>query len=108
MIDLKQIACPVDFSESSVRALAHAVALARWYDARLTVLHFVPTFEAMQVRDGLVEPIQVVTPMPREQVLEHMRRSLDLGALSSLATPVAESGDPQATITITRSRRRPT
>ena len=53
MIEFKQIICPVDFSESSVRALAYAVALARWYDAQLTVLHVVPTFEAMQVRGDL-------------------------------------------------------
>ena len=98
MIEFKQIICPVDFSESSVRALAYAAALARWYDAQLTVLHVVPTFEAMQVRGDLVEPIRVVTPMPREQVLDEMSRSLNLAALSSLATPIAESGDPQATI----------
>ena len=98
MIEFKQIICPVDFSESSVRALAYAAALARWYDAQLTVLHVVPTFEAMQVRGDLVEPIRVVTPMPREQVLEEMSRSLNLAALSPRATPIAESGDPQATI----------
>jgi len=50
------------------------------------------------VRGELVEPIRVVTPMPREQVLEEMTRSLNLPALSSRATPIAESGDPQATI----------
>ena len=98
MIEFKQIICPVDFSESSVQALAYAAALARWYDAQLTVLHVVPTFEAIQLRGTLVEPVRTVTPMPREQVLEQMRRSLNLADLSSRATPVAESGDPQATI----------
>ena len=82
MIEFKQILCPVDFSESSVRALAYAAALARWYDAQLTVLHVVPTFEPMQVRGDLGEPVRVVTPMPREQVLEEMSRSLNLAALS--------------------------
>jgi len=98
VIEFKQIICPVDFSESSVQALAYAAALARWYDAQLTVLHVVPTFEAIQLRGTLVEPVRTVTPMPREQVLEQMRRSLNLADLSSRATPVAESGDPQATI----------
>lgn len=98
MIEFKRIICPVDFSESSDRALAYAAALAHRYDAQLTVLHVVPTFEAMQVRGDLVEPVRVVTPMPREQVLEEMSRSLNLAALSPRAIPIAESGDPQATI----------
>ena len=77
MIAFKQIICPVDFSESSVRAFAHAAAIARWYDAQLTLLHVVPTFEPIQVRGQLVEPIRVVTLVPRDQVLEEMTRSLD-------------------------------
>jgi len=52
----------------------------------------------MQVRGDLTEPVRVLNPMPREQVLEEMSRSLNLAALSSRATPLAESGDPQATI----------
>ncbi len=98
MIEFKQIICPVDFSESSARALAYAAALSRWYEAQLTVLHVVPTFETMQVRGDLAEPIRFVTPMPREQVLEEMNRSLNLAALSPGAVPIAASGDPQATI----------
>jgi nucleotide-binding universal stress UspA family protein len=98
MIEFKQIICPVDFSESSVRAFAYAAAFARWYDAQLTVLHVVPTFEPMQVRGDLAEPVRVLNPMPREQVLEEMSRSLNLAALSSRVTALAESGDPQATI----------
>jgi nucleotide-binding universal stress UspA family protein len=98
VIEFTQILCPVDFSESSDRALAHAAALARWYDAELTVLHVVPTFESMQVRGDLIGPVRVVTPLQREQVVEAMSRSLNLAALSPRATPMAESGDPQTTI----------
>jgi nucleotide-binding universal stress UspA family protein len=36
--------------------------------------------------------------MPREQVLAEMSRSLDLAAVSPRATPLADAGDPQATI----------
>jgi nucleotide-binding universal stress UspA family protein len=39
MITISRILCPVDFSEFSRRAVHHAVAMARWYEARLTVLH---------------------------------------------------------------------
>jgi nucleotide-binding universal stress UspA family protein len=98
VVEFKQIICPVDFSESSVRALACAAAIARWYDAQLTVLHVVPTFESMQVRGDIVEPIHLVTPMPREQVLDEMSRFLNLATLSPRANALAETGDPQATI----------
>lgn len=98
MTEFERIICPVDFSESSIRALAHAAALARWYEAQLTVLHVVPTFDATQVRGDLAEPIRIVTPMSRDQVLEEMNRSLNLAALSPGAIAIAESGDPQATI----------
>jgi nucleotide-binding universal stress UspA family protein len=98
VIEFKQIICPVDFSEASVRAFAHAAAIARWYDAQLTVLHVVPTFETILVRGDFGDPVQVVTPMPREQVLEEMSRTLNLAAVSARATPVGETGDPQTTI----------
>ena len=75
MIEFKQIICPVDFSESSIRAFAHAAAIAGWYDAQLTVLHVVPTFDPIQVRGDLGDPVRVFTPMPRDQVLEEMGSS---------------------------------
>jgi len=39
MIQIQRILCPIDFSDCSRRALDHAVALAKWYDATLTVFH---------------------------------------------------------------------
>jgi nucleotide-binding universal stress UspA family protein len=39
MIQIQRILCPVDFSDCSRRALDHAVALANWYDARVTLFH---------------------------------------------------------------------
>ena len=39
MIDIRRILCAIDFSDTSRHALDHAVALARFYDARLTVMH---------------------------------------------------------------------
>jgi nucleotide-binding universal stress UspA family protein len=38
MTRFTEILCPVDRSDTSRHALDHAVAVARWYDARLTVL----------------------------------------------------------------------
>ena len=39
MTHIRRILCPVDFSEYSRQALDFAVAIARWYDARITVLY---------------------------------------------------------------------
>jgi nucleotide-binding universal stress UspA family protein len=48
MVTLQRILCPIDFSESSQRALTYAKALSAWYEAPLTVLHVcvdLPVFE---------------------------------------------------------------
>jgi nucleotide-binding universal stress UspA family protein len=39
MIAIQRILCPVDFSDFSRRALDHAVAIARWYESTITLLH---------------------------------------------------------------------
>jgi nucleotide-binding universal stress UspA family protein len=98
MIEFKRILCPVDFSDSSIRALAHAEALARWYEAQLTVLHVVPTFEPIQVQAELGVPVQIVNPMPREEVVRQMRPFLERAGVSSDAQLIAEAGDPRTTI----------
>jgi len=41
-IEMRRIVCPTDFSASSSRAFEHALALAAWYRAAVTVLHVVP------------------------------------------------------------------
>jgi nucleotide-binding universal stress UspA family protein len=40
---LRQILCPIDFSDVSAEALLQASRLARWHGARLAVLHVRPT-----------------------------------------------------------------
>jgi nucleotide-binding universal stress UspA family protein len=94
MITFKQVLCPIDLSEASVRPLAYAAASARWYDARLTVLHIVPTFDPMQVHTGFEDPIRIVYPMSREEVIGNVRRVLEAAGIgSSDATPMAEAGE---------------
>jgi len=39
MVAIDRILCPVDLSPCSRTSLAYALALARWYEARVTVLH---------------------------------------------------------------------
>jgi nucleotide-binding universal stress UspA family protein len=100
MVEFTHILCPTDLSESSVRPLTYAAALARWYNARLTVLHVVPTFEPMSVRSAtLAGPVQFLYPASREEVLAGMRRAVDTAGAGSIdADLVADAGDPSRTI----------
>ena len=41
MAEIDRILCPIDFSETSRHALDQACAFARWYRARVSVLHVV-------------------------------------------------------------------
>jgi nucleotide-binding universal stress UspA family protein len=54
--DVERILCPVDFSEFSRPALQHALRLARWYGARVEVLHVIPR-EAPLAGGGIPEPL---------------------------------------------------
>jgi nucleotide-binding universal stress UspA family protein len=47
MISISHILCPIDYSEISHHALAQAAAIARWYEARLTVLYVFPNLPTM-------------------------------------------------------------
>ena len=100
MVEFRNILCPIDLGEASVRPLAYAAAFARWYGARLEVLHVVPTFEPMQVQPGsLGDPVRIIYPMRREEVLDELRRALDAAKIAALdMTLAAEAGDAVATI----------
>ena len=52
---IDRILCPIDFSDISHHALAHAAALAKWYEARLTVLYVFVSLPAVDVPPVLLE-----------------------------------------------------
>jgi nucleotide-binding universal stress UspA family protein len=45
-VKIERVLCPTDFSDFSRSALERAVSLARWFEARLTVLHVNPRVAA--------------------------------------------------------------
>jgi nucleotide-binding universal stress UspA family protein len=94
VVEFRNILCPIDLSEASSRTLVYAVAVARWYGARLTVLHVVPTFEPMQVRSGaLGDHVDVVSPVTREEVLDALRGAVDAAGAGTLdVTVTADAG----------------
>lgn len=68
MTRIRQILCPVDFSEISGHALDHAAAMALWYDARLTLLYVFVNRPTMDL------PPLVLEDADRERLLTEMRR----------------------------------
>ena len=96
MVAFTHVLYPTDLSESSRRAAQYAATISRWYNARLTVLHVVPTFEPMIVpSDVLGAPSPVVYPPSAEDVEAEMRRSLTDDAFRGLDVRfVPSAGDP--------------
>jgi nucleotide-binding universal stress UspA family protein len=63
MLNIRHILCPIDLTDSSLRALAHASALAEWYEASVTAL-FVDTALRIEgvtdLREFAIAPPSVV------------------------------------------------
>ena len=70
MIEIRRILCPIDFSDHSRRALDQAIAIARWYESTVTVLHVFSPAPVAAFGPGpvVLEPI-VLTPVDRDQLL---------------------------------------
>jgi nucleotide-binding universal stress UspA family protein len=84
MIQISRILCPIDFSDGSRRALEYAIATARWYEARVSVLHVRPLLQTMDVIPSLVVD-------PAQQVRQS---AADLRHLESLANRLVRDAHP--------------
>jgi nucleotide-binding universal stress UspA family protein len=83
-IDIKHILCPVDLSEPSRHAFQHALALARWYRAEVTLMEVL--WEALP-------------PVPLDPAAPVWRASVDEARkdLRQFAESVGSAGVPVAT-----------
>jgi nucleotide-binding universal stress UspA family protein len=93
VIAFRHMLCPIDFSNTSTRALTYATAFATWYEAQLTVLHVVTTFneavESASVRDAGPVPY----PGSRDHIIAKIHRSIEqAGATALKARPLAQEG----------------
>jgi nucleotide-binding universal stress UspA family protein len=74
MIEIRHILCPVDFSDFSRRALDHAVAVAKWYQSTVTVLHVCTiTPVAVYAPGSGMPPYAALTPEDRETLMASMK-----------------------------------
>ena len=64
---IERILCPIDFSDTSHHALAHAVAIARWYEARLLLLYVFVSLPTVDV------PPVMLDEDDRERLIGQMR-----------------------------------
>lgn len=99
MIQIQRILCPIDFSDFSQRALDHAVAIAKWYDSTITLLHVrgVVPVAAYAPGSGVVPPA-ALTPDAREALLAAMNRvAEEAGAGSAFECEIAD-GSPASAI----------
>jgi nucleotide-binding universal stress UspA family protein len=93
---IRQILCPIDFSDFSRHALDHAIAIARRYDARVTALQvFVLAVEgALFTGAAGLEPF-TLNDANREQLLARMRTFVEgeSGSQAAVDVIVRESND---------------
>ncbi|HEY7410439.1 MAG TPA: universal stress protein [Vicinamibacteria bacterium] len=73
MIEIRRILCPTDFSEFSVRALQHAVPIARWYGAKLTALHVLPLVPSVAASFPTYVDPMTMAPIPKGHLLDRLR-----------------------------------
>lgn len=86
MIQFRHILSPTDFSETATRALVYATALAKWYEAKLTVLHVAPVFaERVTPSVPLASDERSAPSAPqRAGVLEELRRAAEQAGAAAL------------------------
>ena len=96
MPSLRRIVCPVDFSEFSRHALDHALALARWSGARVTVVHVVTP---VPYTDPVMAPALVFTPDDFQRVEEELKAFVreETGA-APVDVGLLEGGSPAAAV----------
>jgi nucleotide-binding universal stress UspA family protein len=94
-VRIGSILCPTDFSEPSARAFSHAVALSRWYDSEITLLHVLPRVPVLYGGFVPVEQDFPLGPEVRRIATEEMetfvRPARDAGARTQI---LIEEGDP--------------
>jgi nucleotide-binding universal stress UspA family protein len=83
---VKHIVCPTDLSETSVRAFAHALMWARWYDAPLMVIHVpAPQQVAIAVPEAaVVLPVGRPPAEVRADVEEFVALAQQMGVRTSI------------------------
>ena len=99
MIAINKILCPVDLSDGSRHGFDHAVAIARWYGASITILHVFETVPVAAYATGAGSPGDVLTPPERALVLADLERMVAAESRDGLSITIRRAeGHPSAEI----------
>jgi nucleotide-binding universal stress UspA family protein len=74
MVSITRILCPVDLSDFSRDALRHALALAEWYDAQVTVCHVYSAPQPLLPVTGMPGNAPLPPPVKPDEIAEHVRQ----------------------------------
>ena len=85
-VNIERILCPIDFSEFARDALDHAVALANWYRAALTLMHVIE-IPPLPI-DGLAAEAASFAPLPERGKVADDVRDFARPAIGSAEVPL--------------------
>lgn len=97
MSPITTVLCPTDFSDTSRHALEHAIAVARWYEARLVGLHaYVPPFYPVTdlVTAGVGDPVPDTGTL--KAIEQDVTASLEPARALGIATDTRVESGPAA------------
>ncbi len=96
MVEIARILSPTDFSEFSKHALEHALAVARWHGARVTVLHIQPPpVPVSETPFAGYAAVPLPPPPDAEQLTREVRRFCEpVTAGGQLPEIVIRDGNP--------------
>ncbi|HKT80110.1 MAG TPA: universal stress protein [Vicinamibacterales bacterium] len=100
MIEIRNILCPVDFSEFSKHAIDNAAAIANWYGSSITLLHVFRPIPAVAYA-GAVTPLEpvVLTDEDRQRLASELRQFAGFDHLAGVQMRTAvREGDAVAEI----------
>jgi nucleotide-binding universal stress UspA family protein len=95
MITVRRILCPTDFSEFSSRALAHALPLAKWYEATIAALHVYSFFAPPPTKLPTIAARPHLSTESREEILHDLREFTEPARRAGLLVEhLVVEGDP--------------
>ncbi len=91
MITIRRILCPVDLSDTSLRALQHAAALAGWYESSLTALYVDTALPIEHVADFAVASPVALEATRASRALQDVRTFASRASVTGVGVAVEES-----------------